>query len=114
KKQHEENPFAGMKSCVDYEQEIERLKQIVPKVDTKRHIISRSTSPDTAHSSDMESVSDHSYITEEEKARFLAFVRNWTGDWKGGWGNHGSVDDLDNNDSLWADQSPWNSSVDRR
>lgn len=114
-KRHSTNvndPFAGMKSCVDYEQEIERLKQLVPKVtpitkSNKLQGISRSTSPDTTHSSDSDiSLPEpQSVISKEERARFLAFVRSWTGDLKGGYGHH--EDELMNNNSLWADQSPW-------
>ncbi|KAG2235616.1 hypothetical protein INT48_002390 [Thamnidium elegans] len=103
------DPFAGMKSCVNYELEIERLKQIVPKVMiqklspyTQTHY-SRSSSPDTAHSSDSDNSSlPESAITEQEKARFLTFVRNWTGDWKAG---HNQFMD---SSSLWAEPSPWN------
>ncbi|KAL7316316.1 hypothetical protein PS15m_005424 [Mucor circinelloides] len=176
-----DDPFAGMKSCVDYEQEIERLKQLVPKVpadsqhkkrpslekkfntntntntttsntstSTSNHTnnnhnflnnefintsnttstiasptptttstsnatdnptstastISRSNSPDTTHSSDSDVssvLSDHQIVTEEEKLRFLAFVRSWTGDWRKG----AMMDDLTSSNSLWADQSPW-------
>lgn len=105
----EHDPFAGMKSCVDYQQEIERIKQIVPKVVTQKPThypphYSRSTSPDTTHSSDSESSLPESVITEQEKARFLAFVRSWTGDWKG---NHFDDQFMDNS-SLWAEPSPWN------
>ncbi|KAI8366868.1 hypothetical protein BD560DRAFT_400308 [Blakeslea trispora] len=136
KKQHD--PFAGMKSSVDYELEIERLKQLVPKVhnstviDYKKkfsfekknnhhhhhtyhtyhnkstypiqpthdfsHPISRSTSPDTTHSTDSDSSSLAETVTEEEKMRFLAFVRSWTGDWRKG-------QPLMN--QWMADQSPW-------
>ncbi|CEP16616.1 hypothetical protein [Parasitella parasitica] len=157
-----DDPFAGMKSCVDYEQEIERLKQLVPKVpvgdshhkkkpslekkfntnnatttpsNTSNHTnhhflnnefintnnttsiaspatttpttatISRSTSPDTTHSSDSDvsSLLSDQFVTEEEKLRFLAFVRSWTGDWRKGT----MVEDLTSSNSLWADQSPW-------
>jgi len=143
----QQDPFAGMNSRVDYEQEIERLKQITPKVDSVKRrnpkqqsnkcmekknrntgdheksselMISRSNSPDTAHSSDLDSLSsEHSGITEEEKIRFLTFVRNWTGDWKGAWGDHHDEGALEfnshsNDYSLWADQSPWNTSLDHR
>ncbi|KAI8364029.1 hypothetical protein EDC96DRAFT_511628 [Choanephora cucurbitarum] len=108
KKQHD--PFAGMKSSVDYELEIERLKQLVPKVHSNTVIdykkkfslekkashyhsykphsndftLSRSNSPDTTHSTDSDSSSLAEIVTEEEKMRFLAFVRNWTGDWRKG------------------------------
>ncbi|KAI8084059.1 uncharacterized protein B0P05DRAFT_585825 [Gilbertella persicaria] len=146
KKQHD--PFAGMKSSVDYELEIERLKQLVPKVHnstiidnhhkkkymekklshfhhhsiqshsnhhynnhTTTHLtphtmtthefnnsLSRSTSPDTIHSTDSDNSSLAEIVTEEEKLRFLAFVRSWTGDWRKG-------QPLMNQ---WAaDQSPW-------
>ncbi|KAI8881682.1 hypothetical protein K501DRAFT_286244 [Backusella circina FSU 941] len=162
KKKHD--PFAGMKSCVDYEQEIERIKQLVPKVDHRKRtskttssssstisdasstcsatslhninninnnpssnnninhnnntpktptrvpsLYSRSSSPCSDNhdsSDDAESVPEQtSVITEEEKARFLAFVRSWTGDWKGGW-NSASTVEL-NSGSLWTEQSPW-------
>jgi hypothetical protein len=163
-----------MKSCVDYEQEIERLKQLVPKVPSHHHThnnnnnnnnkkqstnslyttsttsttnnnhhfntihnttnfnsstttttttitttttaassISRSNSPDTTHSSDSDNsslLSDQT-VTEEEKLRFLAFVRSWAGDWRKG---PTTLEDLSLPSSLWADQSPWNYSVKRR
>lgn len=115
------DPFAGMKSSVDYEQEIERLKQIVPKAPRQikqqhnRHqdvlLLSRSNSPDTTHSSDSDSSlpEPQSVISKEERARFIAFVRSWTGDWKGGYSHNDDDDELMNNDnySLWAEQSPW-------
>lgn len=71
---HKKDPFAGMKSCVNYELEIERLKQLVK--------------------------CNRSYVTEQEKFRFLAFVCSWTG--------KGDFDQefLDNS-SLWAIASPW-------
>ncbi|KAG1043831.1 hypothetical protein G6F43_011563 [Rhizopus delemar] len=100
------DPFAGMNSSVNYEKEIEKLKQqIVKKSVTKKlPTLSRSNSPD---SSDAESVSsDH--VSEAEKARFLAFVRSWTGNWKGGWGE-GTIEF--NSGSLWSDQSPWNTTI---
>lgn len=112
----ENDPFAGMKSCVNYELEIERLKQIVPKVMiqkpttlyTQAHY-SRSSSPDTAHSSDSDNsnfLHESGSITEQEKTRFLTFVRNWTGDCKAG-----HFDDqcmMENSSSLWAEPFPWN------
>lgn len=101
------DPFAGMNSSVNYEQEIEKLKQQIVKKKLppkKTPTLSRSTSPD---SSDAESVSsDH--VSEAEKARFLAFVRSWTGDWKGGWGA-GTVEF--STGSLWSDHSPWNATI---
>ncbi|KAL0080506.1 hypothetical protein F4703DRAFT_1931469 [Phycomyces blakesleeanus] len=50
-------------------------------------------------------------ITEEEKARFLEFVRSWTGGWKGGWEEE-SVKKTAG--SLWAEQSPWDFTPDRQ
>ncbi|GAA5801229.1 hypothetical protein HPULCUR_006673 [Helicostylum pulchrum] len=106
----ENDPFAGMKSCVNYELEIERLKQLVPKVTVQKYNAqySRSSSPDTAHSSDSDTSSLHesSVITEQEKARFLTFVRNWTGDWR----KAASDDELmdSSGSSLWAEPLPWN------
>jgi hypothetical protein len=152
-KRHPNDPFAGMKSSVDYEQEIERLKQLVPKVPSssldnnkkynnssssssdsssrsttppnlnhsyrssisnkqqQAHEISRSNSPDTTHSSDSDislpEPPSQQTVTEQEKARFLAFVRSWTGDYKGTYHNQ-HYDIVDNNsNSLWAQQTPW-------
>ncbi|KAI9017908.1 hypothetical protein CLU79DRAFT_307068 [Phycomyces nitens] len=51
-------------------------------------------------------------ITEEEKARFLEFVRSWTGGWKGGWGEDESMKKTAG--SLWAEQSPWDFTPDRQ
>ncbi|GAA5809004.1 hypothetical protein MFLAVUS_002405 [Mucor flavus] len=110
----ENDPFAGMKSCVNYELEIERLKQIVPKVMIPKPTLytqphySRSSSPDTAHSSDSDNSSflHESGITEQEKARFLTFVRNWTGDWKAGHFDDQCI--MENSSSLWAEPFPWN------
>ncbi|KAI9282594.1 hypothetical protein BY458DRAFT_496718 [Sporodiniella umbellata] len=89
------DPFAGMNTSVSYEKEIEKLKQQI----VKKPLISRSSTPD----SDAESVS--SSVSEAEKARFLTFVRNWTGHWKGWEGTEM------NSGSLWSDQSPWNTTI---
>ncbi|KAI7881029.1 hypothetical protein K492DRAFT_207098 [Lichtheimia hyalospora FSU 10163] len=123
-----EDPFAGMNSLVDYQQEIERLKTLVPKVDKKRvsgstksnknmslpqqqqqrsnmwydslpvstrskprsPSVGPSSEPTLSQTSSIASddegnlePEDHGKptesITEEEKARFLAFMRKWTG-----------------------------------
>lgn len=119
------DPFAGMNTSIDYEQEIERLKQLVPKNKRKQHhyiphyhsnTISRSNSPDTTHSttsssssvdSDVSSLSDQ-YVTDQEKLRFFTFVRNWTSDSK----KQQSIEEFYSSaDSLWADRSPWNRSI---
>jgi hypothetical protein len=133
KKQHYtegRDPFAGMNTSIDYEQEIERLKQLVPKHQQPKkstkgqhyiptttnihsphtiyhhHTISRSNSPDTSSDSDTSSLSDQ-FVTEQEKLRFLAFVRNWTGD-----AQKSSLEEFySSSNSLWADQSPWNRSI---
>lgn len=117
------DPFAGMNTSINYQQEIERLKQLVPKAITdpknnkKSHhhshyhnTISRSNSPDTTHSSsdsDTCSLSDQ-YVTEQEKLRFLTFVRNWTGEKST---TNNIQEFYSSSDSLWADQSPWNRSI---
>jgi hypothetical protein len=36
------DPFAGMKTCINYQQEIERLKTLVPKVEIKKRPLSSS------------------------------------------------------------------------
>ncbi|KAI8093482.1 uncharacterized protein BX664DRAFT_329805 [Halteromyces radiatus] len=159
-----DDPFAGMKTCINYQQEIERLKALVPKVDVKKRSSQRPTSITTisprliptssvnissssSHTSssssasscvslssassatnspppinntlsNSSSLSDHdtywqssplekdsniidrttsslhkpsldkqSVITDEEKARFLEFMRNWTGGLNG-WNDH--------------------------
>ncbi|KAI9470533.1 MAG: hypothetical protein EXX96DRAFT_584694 [Benjaminiella poitrasii] len=136
------DPFAGMKSCVNYQQEIERLKQLVPSIDNKRKpplyhhhhhnttLISRSNSPDDTTDSDSTTSTSTSstisstntstsaatataVVTEEEQLRFLAFVRNWTGDWQQKNNNNSSsINDhfglLNTTDhSFWVDPSPW-------
>lgn len=53
-----------------------------------------------------------SVITEEEKARFLEFMRSWTGGWKD-WEkseNHhhfNGMESVRSGGSLWAEQMPW-------
>ncbi|KAI8141618.1 hypothetical protein BJV82DRAFT_618449, partial [Fennellomyces sp. T-0311] len=135
----DDDPFAGMTSGVNYEQEIERLKALVPKVDSKKRrprsaggerkakpVLARRTSPPTRPSTETtpssspyydtssrvtspslstprslspaqsdytsmtippvpeedEEEPQQSVITEEEKTRFLEFMRSWTGGWK--------------------------------
>ncbi|KAI7862017.1 hypothetical protein BDF14DRAFT_1861112 [Spinellus fusiger] len=172
------DPFAGMKSCVDYEAEIERLKALVPKAESRKRIFPRpkstgsktetklphnsawhptdyelrpcaeptnsvpnttqlrrhATSPSrpkpsvldtlqtpcTLHtplcpeSSEPEApIEAHSIchsgpvISEEERARFIEFVRTWTGGWRG-W-ESGRGGDIRKSSSLWAEQTPWDS-----
>ncbi|KAI8148835.1 hypothetical protein BJV82DRAFT_589818 [Fennellomyces sp. T-0311] len=153
----EDDPFAGMNTLVDYQQEIERLKALVPKVEKKRSSIrksngglwndlrsgqkSRVVSPttsqpmlsgssvsssntssvasddDTKSDPSSRSVTDESQpseekeqvITEEEKARFLEFMRSWTGGWQG-WGRNDGNEGVRKDGSLWAGRSPWESS----
>ncbi|KAI9317759.1 hypothetical protein BX666DRAFT_1668689 [Dichotomocladium elegans] len=197
-----EDPFAGMNSRINYQQEIERLKALVPKVDAKRrslptkqrpqsppqqqqqlgmeaglthseqrHSTSSSSSssssssngswygddsnnnnaetrapsppvapPSLASSAQSSSFSDSqtssvlsddesesasstgstnkasATITEEEKARFMAFVRKWAGGcgWQA-WGKTCSNDVIafDDDSSLWAKSSPWESNRQR-
>ncbi|KAI7867188.1 hypothetical protein BDF14DRAFT_1882053 [Spinellus fusiger] len=183
------DPFTGMKQCVDYQQEIERLKTLVPKVDTKKRaqrpftattwnetnlrpinksmsskksLVSPSTrerpmsslglsfnpkdiesepcrvrsvtaphspvsskhstptiSPTPSHSdisddslkatpeAGLQTTNDNP-ITEEEKTRFIEFVRSWTGGWKGR-----EDESMKKTSSLWADPSPWDFTPDR-
>ncbi|KAI9318792.1 hypothetical protein BX666DRAFT_1542330 [Dichotomocladium elegans] len=138
-----EDPFAGMNSAVNYQQEIERLKALVPKVDpngkSKQRISSRSkgtatttskrSSPRTSTAS-MGEAMDHlpstvspmatprsmspneeDVITEEEKIRFLEFMKNWTGSWKAWDGSHPydttALESIRDDRSLWARQMPW-------
>lgn len=155
------DPFAGMNSLVDYQQEIERLKTLVPKVDKKRASGSAKTkgmsslpqqqqqqqrnmwydslptrskprSPSVGPSSEptlsqTSSIAsddegtlepeDHGKstesITEEEKARFLAFMRKWTGGcgWQA-WGNKPTTTTtiepiITEPTSLWTESAPW-------
>ncbi|KAI8370372.1 uncharacterized protein BYT42DRAFT_86084 [Radiomyces spectabilis] len=200
------DPFAGMNSCVNYQQEIERLKALVPKVEGKKRsgtrnrptgsdqppsnsvklprsatpsgtnvkpvstvpavttppppptssssstglptsqsttappssttfttphqrpstsgvtsprTSSRSMSPTTSsgHSTPDENSAPNNgttepVITEEEKLRFLEFVRNWTGGWNGWDSNLRSFDSVRKGGSLWAEQTPWSSASD--
>ncbi|KAI9008795.1 hypothetical protein CLU79DRAFT_840166 [Phycomyces nitens] len=151
------DPFAGMNACVDYEAEIERLKTLVPKVDTKRRTSPRpkSVSQDTRTSRNnwmsnpravekysdkfsdgaSDSSSDRSsdkataptppkdkvdsspercfpVISEEEKIRFLEFVRNRTSGWNG-WESSYQTE-IHKTDSLWEEQTPWDSAVYQR
>ncbi|KAI9275836.1 hypothetical protein BDA99DRAFT_555596 [Phascolomyces articulosus] len=58
------------------------------------------------HSIHMESVST-SVITEEEKARFLEFMRSWTGGWQG-WDNRAMEGMRKEGSSFWTGRSsPW-------
>lgn len=181
------DPFAGMNSLVDYQQEIERLKTLVPKVDKKRVSGSSATSsaksskgmsslpqqqqqqrnmwydslpvstrskprspsvgpssePTLSQTSSIASddegtlePEDHGKpsesITEEEKARFLAFMRKWTGGcgWQA-WSNNNyhsttsptstttttststttttTIEPIINTEptSLWTESAPW-------
>ncbi|KAI8379668.1 uncharacterized protein BYT42DRAFT_478766, partial [Radiomyces spectabilis] len=102
KKKIANDPFAGMDAFVDYQKEIERLKALVPKVETKKRPNGRpkSTGADT---------NPTSVISEEERIRFLEFVRSWTGGWKRWEGN--GVTDLTDAGSLWARQTPWTCTV---
>ncbi|KAI9247447.1 hypothetical protein BDA99DRAFT_525936 [Phascolomyces articulosus] len=209
----DEDPFAGMTTGVNYQQEIERLKSIVPKVDSKKSnrrprsigsttttpivpmgkmkpiilpsttTLGRRTSPPVISTSSRLSTTStettpssspyydgnsrvtspslstprslspmpsdytsmtippvpeedeqqciyikeelqedeqqqHSVITEEEKTRFLQFMRHWTGGWKG-WehtnnihqsnddGHFSGMESVRNGGSLWAEQLPW-------
>ncbi|KAI7856616.1 hypothetical protein BDC45DRAFT_533582 [Circinella umbellata] len=54
----------------------------------------------------MESVST-SVISEEEKTRFLEFMRSWTGGWQGWDKNDYHIDGIRKEGSLWTNQSPW-------
>ncbi|KAG0168493.1 hypothetical protein DFQ28_005639 [Apophysomyces sp. BC1034] len=212
----DDDPFAGMNQFVDYQQEIERLKALVPKVEAKRRTLSRpkstgsepssslrlgrgswndsgprpagksistksvppsvrrgptspvsrtrpmssldlasatktkdldgsispsSTSPtssgritpilsptidtpttfghDQVESQTLEEKDEASTkevgpaITEEEKTRFLEFVRSWTGGLKG-WESQGGIENMKKAGSLWAEESPWDSTIYRR
>ncbi|KAF7721544.1 hypothetical protein EC973_004501 [Apophysomyces ossiformis] len=212
----EDDPFAGMNQFVDYQQEIERLKALVPKVEAKRRTLARpkstgsepssslrlgrgswndsgprpsgksistksvppsvrrgpaspvsrtrpmssldlasatkvksldgvispsSTSPTSSGritpilSPTIENSTTHKHnqvgsqtpevedeasspnvvpaITEEEKTRFLEFVRSWTGGLKG-WESQGEIESMKKAGSLWAEESPWDSTVYRR
>ncbi|KAI9320520.1 hypothetical protein BX666DRAFT_1908817 [Dichotomocladium elegans] len=196
-----EDPFAGMNTRVDYQQEIERLKALVPKVEKKvkaaavaaarpnkstafdfnkqpqrlwpdaaaREVstkvrsssrlstdgeldpvnsaidnavtssdgspsstteptlltgtsapaVDMSTSSTDEEAEEEEENPPGHVITEEEKLRFLEFVRSWTGCWQG-WdrtstaataianGNNNSMSfPVTKDSSLWAGRSPW-------
>lgn len=170
---HGDDPFAGMNSSINYQQEIERLKALVPKVDggavgviggmpgstnvvagsrkrtsprpksydqkttnirrsppttttrpmsatpTPRSIVpapppsSSSTTAITSPVPTPRSITppkdDPMVITEEEKLRFLQFMRNWTGSWKA-WDDNITTHyggNMDDGYSLWARQMPW-------
>lgn len=132
KQQQQSDPFAGMNTSINYQQEIERLKQLVPKAEqplhkkpttTRKHhyipntntnyhnTISRSNSPDSSSdSSDSSSLSSSDqYVSEQEKLRFFTFVRNWTAGTESQ--KTVNIQDFYSTDSLWADQSPWNRSI---
>ena len=69
------------------------------------HIQSQQMHPQHHHNH-MESVSSP-VITEEEKARFLEFMRSWTGGWQGWDKNDHLIDGIRKEGSLWTGQSPW-------
>lgn len=50
-----------------------------------------------------------SVITEEEKARFLEFMRSWTGGWQGWYKNDKGSSDIKKTGSLWTEESSWQS-----
>ncbi|KAI7904221.1 uncharacterized protein BX663DRAFT_504351 [Cokeromyces recurvatus] len=110
-----------MKSCVNYELEIERLKQLVPAIDNRKRKSTYSNLPDntdsdsttssSSSSSSCSSSSSNNAVTEEEKLRFLAFVRSWTGDWQQK-PTENDLINLNNDYSLWADPLPWTISLD--
>ncbi|KAF7727127.1 hypothetical protein EC973_007988 [Apophysomyces ossiformis] len=180
----DDDPFAGMNSCVDYEAEIERLKALVPKVEAKKRSsprprstgdtikpprssveiparaslppsksttlptksapirrlptspprsrptsaldmadkstraeITQTSPPTTRPTSPVESNNSNNnndVVSDEDKIRFLEFVRSWTGGWRGWETNRDSLDHIKEAGSLWTEQSPWNTSIDRQ
>ncbi|CDS03899.1 hypothetical protein LRAMOSA06854 [Lichtheimia ramosa] len=165
---HGDDPFAGMNSSINYQQEIERLKALVPKVDggaigvigglpgstngvagsrkrmsprpksydqktttvrrsppttrpmsatpAPRSVVPEAPSSSTTVTSPVPTPrsitppkDDPMVITEEEKLRFLQFMRNWTGSWKA-WDDSITTHyggNMDDGYSLWARQMPW-------
>lgn len=71
-----------------------------PKVAAASHANTTATKSDE---------STKSVITEEEKARFLEFMRSWTGGWQGWDRNESSAESVKKTGSLWANASPWES-----
>ncbi|KAG0165337.1 hypothetical protein DFQ28_009410 [Apophysomyces sp. BC1034] len=68
--------------------------------------------PTTRPTSPVESNTD--VVSDEDKIRFLEFVRSWTGGWRGWETNRDSVESIKEAGSLWAEQTPWDSTVDRQ
>ncbi|KAI7894547.1 uncharacterized protein EV154DRAFT_402866, partial [Mucor mucedo] len=91
------DPFAGMKACVNYQQEIERLKQLVKTPPSPPPPI---TTASEAPTPDDTTTTAGPVVTEQEKIRFLAFVCSWT---TGG----PTSQFLETTNSLWAIPSPW-------
>ncbi|CAM0140576.1 unnamed protein product [Umbelopsis sp. WA50703] len=76
----ENDPFAGMNTVVDYQQEIERLKialaQTAPKA--KRSDASPPSTP-SSHKQDTTPPIPEPVVSQAEQERFFAFMRMWTG-----------------------------------
>ncbi|KAJ2962501.1 hypothetical protein NQZ79_g2313 [Umbelopsis isabellina] len=75
------DPFAGMNTVVDYQQEIERLKialaQTAPKAKRSETPLSRTSNSNTQDSSSIQVIEP--VVSQAEQERFFAFMRMWTG-----------------------------------
>ncbi|KAG2172271.1 hypothetical protein INT43_004812 [Umbelopsis isabellina] len=75
------DPFAGMNTVVDYQQEIERLKialaQTAPKAKRSETPLPRTSNCHTQDSSSIEIIEP--VVSQAEQERFFAFMRMWTG-----------------------------------
>lgn len=69
-----DDPFAGMNTVVDYQQEIERLKVALAQTDTKSK---RPRSPGSPKQDPLPA--NEPFVSLAEQERFLAFMRMWTG-----------------------------------
>lgn len=73
------DPFAGMNTVVDYQQEIERLKialaQTTPKAKRSETPLPRTSNRQESNSIEI----IEPVVSQAEQERFFAFMRMWTG-----------------------------------
>jgi hypothetical protein len=76
-KETADDPFAGMNTVVDYQQEIERLKVALAQSDSKV-TNKRSPGPQSKNEQATPPASEP-FVSQAEQERFIAFMRMWTG-----------------------------------
>ncbi|CAO3675009.1 unnamed protein product [Umbelopsis vinacea] len=76
-KETADDPFAGMNTVVDYQQEIERLKVALAQSDTK---VTNKRSPGAQSKNEQATPpASEPFVSQAEQERFIAFMRMWTG-----------------------------------